>query len=146
MGVSLERSATHRLSGLEKIIVGLDVFVGIGALAGGGLLSLAPDGHLLGMPSKLLAGTPFPDFLVPGLILFTAIGVLPLLAAVATVRRLPIAALLAVGVGVLLVGWIAVEMVILAGPGSLAWSLYLVLGTAVLVLGGVWLRSPHPNS
>src|SRR5581483_1341959 len=137
-GRSVERA---RLTTLTRLLVGLEVFIGLGALAGGGLLMLSPDGRLLGMRLSVLDGTPFKDFLVPGLVLFTAIGVVPLAAAAAALRRMRVAPVLAVAVGVLLVGWIAVEMVMLAGPGSLAWSLYLFLGTAVLVLGAVWLRA-----
>jgi hypothetical protein len=39
------------------------------------------------MPTKLLAGSPFPSFLVPGIILFTFVGLAPLMAAALTVRR-----------------------------------------------------------
>jgi hypothetical protein len=138
--VSIARGAqqVRPLTGLERLVVGLELFIGAGALLGGGLLSLAPDGRLLGMSTKLLASTPFDSFLVPGLILFIAVGVFPILAAASALRRSPLAPMLAGAVGVLLVGWIAVEMVLLAGPGSLAWSFYLVLGTCVLVLGAVW--------
>ena len=76
-----------------RLAVGLEVFLGFGALFGGGALILAPDGHLLGMPVKLLAGSPFPSFLVPGIILFGLIGVAPLMAAAITLRRQELAPL-----------------------------------------------------
>lgn len=44
-----------RLPALARLLVGLELFLALGALAGGGLLAAAPDGHLLGMP--LVAGT-----------------------------------------------------------------------------------------
>ena len=94
----------------------------------------------LGMTTKLLGSTPFPSFLIPGIILFGAIGLLPLTAAAITLRRHPIAPLLAVLVGITLIGWITVEMVALAGAGSLAWALYLVLGTMIGSLGIARLR------
>jgi hypothetical protein len=129
------------MTGISKLVIGLEIFVGIGALFGGGMLMLGPDGRLLGMPLSLLAGSPFRDFFVPGLVLFSAVGIFPLVAAVAAWRRLAVAPLLAAAVGLALMGWIAVEMVILAGTGSLAWSLYLILGTGIFVLGAVWWRS-----
>ena len=119
----------------------LEVIVGIGAIFGGGLLIAAPDGHLLGVPTRILAGTPFDSFLVPGIVLFTAVGVLPLAAAAMTLRTSPHGPLAAVIVGLLLVGWITAEMVILGGPQTLAWALYLVLGTVIATLGVVWARS-----
>ena len=111
-------------------------------LFGGGALILAPDGHLLGMPVKLLAGSPFPSFLVPGIILFVLIGIAPLLAAAITLRR---HALAAVAVGLTLIGWVSVEMVVLAGLGSLAWTLYFVLGASIAAIGVGWWASSSKN-
>ena len=106
---------------------------------------LAPDGHLLGMPVKLLAGSPFPSFLVPGIILFGLIGVAPLMAAAITLRRQALAPLAAVAVGLTLIGWVSVEMVVLAGLGSLAWTLYLVLGASIAAIGVGWWHSSSKN-
>jgi len=75
------------------------------------------------------------------MILFVFVGVAPLLAAAITVRRQAIAPLGAVAVGLTLIGWISVEMVVLAGLGSLAWTFYLVLSTCIAAVGVVWWRS-----
>jgi hypothetical protein len=137
------RPQTNRrpLPGIARLAVALEIFLGVGALFGGGALILAPDGHLLGMPTTLLAGSPFPSFLVPGIILFTVVGLVPLLAAAITVRRQSFAPLAAVAVGLTLIGWVSVEMVVLAGPGSLAWTLYLLLGACIAAIGVAWWRS-----
>jgi hypothetical protein len=73
-----------RLPVIARVAMLLEIFLGLGALFGGGALILAPDGHLLGMPTTLLAGSPFTSFLVPGIILFTLVGLAPLLAAAIT--------------------------------------------------------------
>lgn len=127
-------------TGIARLVGILEVFLGLGAIAGGAMLILGPDGHLLGMPTRMLSGTPFHDYLVPGIILFTAIGLAPLLVAALTFRRHPIAPLAAVAVGLTLIGWITVEMVMLNGPGSLAWAFYLVLGCAIAAVGIAWRR------
>ena len=138
---SARQDSTPRpLPGIARLAVALEIFLGLGALFGGGALVLAPDGHLLGMPTTLLAGSPFPSFLVPGIILFTCVGLAPLLAAAITVRRHAFAPLAAVAVGLTLIGWVSVEMVVLAGPGSLAWTLYLVLGSGIAAIGVTWWR------
>jgi hypothetical protein len=93
----------------------LEIFLGIGALFGGGVFILVPDGHLLGMTTRTLAGSPFRSYLVPGIILIAVVGVAPLLAAAIIVRRQAIAPLAAVAAGLMLIGWISVEMVVLAG-------------------------------
>jgi hypothetical protein len=119
----------------------LEIFLGIGALFGGIQFILAPDGHLLGVPLGMLAGTPFHNFLVPGLLLFTFVGLGPLVAAAITARRRAIGPLAAFAVGVILMGWITGEMVIFAGLTSLFWAFYLVLGTVIAAVGVAWRRS-----
>jgi hypothetical protein len=140
------RLAPRPLPGIARLAVALEIFLGLGALFGGGALVLAPDGHLLGMPTKLLAGSPFPSFLVPGIVLFTCLGLAPLLAVAITIRRRAFAPLAAVAIGLTLIGWVSVEMVVLAGPGSLAWALYLVVGACIAAIGVVWWRSTRART
>jgi hypothetical protein len=135
------RSRAEPLPWIARLAVWLEIFLGLGALLGGGAFILAPDGHLLGIPTTLLAGSPFPTYLVPGIVLFAFLGIGPLLAAAITVRRRAIAPMAAVAVGLTLIGWVSVEMVVLAGPGSLAWALYLVLGACITAIGVAWWRT-----
>ena len=136
-------SISRRLPTLGRLAIILEIFLGIGALFGGGQFILAPDGHLIGVPLKMLAGTPFHSFLVPGLLLFTFVGVAPIVAAAITARRLAIGPLAALAVGVTLMSWITVEMVIFAGLTSLFWAFYLVLGTVIAAVGLAWCRTPR---
>ncbi|HEY4844602.1 MAG TPA: hypothetical protein VII89_02810 [Candidatus Dormibacteraeota bacterium] len=131
-------TTSGRLPKLGRLAVVLEIFLGIGALFGGIQFILAPDGHLLGVPLRMLAGTPFHSFLVPGLLLFTFVGVGPMVAAAITARRGAIGPLAALAVGLTLMGWITVEMVIFAGLTSLFWAFYLVLGTAIAAVGLAW--------
>ncbi len=133
-------STPRRLPGLGRLAVVLEIFLGIGALFGGIQFILAPDGHLLGMPLSVLAGTPFHSFRVPGLLLFTFVGIGPMVAAAITARRRAIGPFAALAVGVTLMGWITVEMVIFAGLTSLFWAFYLVLGTVIAAVGVAWSR------
>jgi hypothetical protein len=121
--------------GENRALLALELFLSLGALAGGGLLLAGPDGHLLGLPRSLLERTPFSSFLIPGLVLFTVLGVAPAWAAWLTFRRQKWAPVVAVGVGLALIGWIAVEMVLLAGAQTLAWTLYLLVGCAIVAFG-----------
>ncbi len=63
---------------LAIILILLQFFLGIGAMFGGGALMLAPDGSLLGMPLSVMEGAPFANFFIPGLVLFTFVGLFPL--------------------------------------------------------------------
>lgn len=61
------------------LLLALLLFLGTSGLAGGALLILKPDGSLIGMESGWLNGSPFSNYLVPGLILLFCNGFLPLL-------------------------------------------------------------------
>ena len=135
MSVTGRTSHWRRLPTSTRVAVATEVLIGIGALFGGGQFILAPDGHLLGISVSVLSHSPFSSFFVPGLVLFTVIGIGPIAAAFLTYRRPSTAPLAAVLVGVILMGWVTVEMVMLAGPTSLLWALYLVLGTGLAALG-----------
>lgn len=62
------------------------LFTGVGALAGGFLLIIDPTGKAMGFSLKLLHGSPFSNYLIPGLLLFTVID-LGSLAAVFMMRK-----------------------------------------------------------
>jgi hypothetical protein len=121
------------LPSLDRVIVGLELLLSVGALFGGAVLVAGPDGHLLGMPQSLLASSPFTSFLIPGLLLFVA--------SVLTMFRSRAAPFVTFAAGAAVVGWITVEMVMLAGFGSLAWAAYLVLGTSIAALGVAAVRN-----
>jgi len=57
----------------------LTFILGVSALISGGMLLLVPDGSLMRMPTAILSGSIFTDFLIPGLILFVFLGVYPML-------------------------------------------------------------------
>ena len=62
----------------RNIHLSLLAFLGISALGGGGALIVSPSGKLLGgLPLSILAQSPFSDFLIPGVILFTILGLFP---------------------------------------------------------------------
>ena len=56
-----------------RLLFGLHVFVGIGAMMGGLAAITNPD-QPLGVPIEILKNSPFSSFLIPGIILFTIIG------------------------------------------------------------------------
>lgn len=58
----------------RRILAGLELFTGATALVGGVLLAVAPDGSLLNAEPAVLAGSPFPDYRWPGILLATLVG------------------------------------------------------------------------
>jgi hypothetical protein len=59
------------------ILIFLMLVLGIGGIVSGPMLFLAPDGHLMQWSPADLAGSPFINYLIPGIILFIFIGVFP---------------------------------------------------------------------
>jgi hypothetical protein len=86
---------------------------GMAAIAGGTLLVADPSGSVLGMPLLLLDGTPFSNYFIPGLILILTIGVASLSAAAAVGLRLRHGSALTILEGVLLSGWIIIQVVMI---------------------------------
>src|ERR1700693_1053791 len=110
-----QASTSRRLPTLGRLATVLEIFLGIGALFGGIQFILAPDGHLLGVPLSMLAGTPFHTFLVPGLLLFPFVGLGPMVAAALTGRRRAIGPLAGFAGRPTLLGWINGGVGIFAG-------------------------------
>ncbi len=68
------------MKNVNRLLLALHWFVGIGAL-GGGLAAITNPTNPMGMPAEVLRNSPFHDFLIPGIILFVVIGLGNLLGA-----------------------------------------------------------------
>ena len=65
----------------DRVLIVLQVLLGVAAMIPGALFMLAPDGRLLQMPMSNLKETPFSNYFIPGLLLFCFIGIFPVGAA-----------------------------------------------------------------
>lgn len=104
-----------------------------GCLLGGSLLIAAPDGSYMDMPVDLMNGA-FPDFLIPGIILF-GLGILNALAFVSVLRKTGSDWFMA---GLALSGlyiWFVVEIIILQELHWLhaMWGIPVLLGLIVTI-------------
>lgn len=136
------RPRRHARPVAVKLLVALLLLLAVNALYGGGALVADPSGGLLGMPVSLLAGSPFRDYLVPGLMLLALLGAFPLVVAWGLWFRPAWARLgrfevdgawpAAHIVGVSLIVWILVQMTILR---FFLQPVLLVLGIAIIGVG-----------
>jgi hypothetical protein len=119
--------------------VGLLVALGLMAIAGGAALVYKPDGSVMQMPLSWLAGSPFPDFLVPGLILGGLFGLGSLVVAGLGLRSWRIAPFLAFAIGCGQMIWIVVELAIIKGV-SILHPICFGIGLAIAVASVSWGR------
>lgn len=124
------RRAGARRRRLERALVALEALVSVSGLGGGAYLMARPT---TAMPMRLLAGTGFASWRLPGVALFVLVGVAPGIVAVAATRGLRAARVGHLLVGAGLVAWIVVEMlwVVVTWPLQIA---YASMGVAIVVL------------
>jgi hypothetical protein len=113
------------------------VVLGVGALAGGVALVSKPDGSVMQFDVSLLAGSPFSDFLIPGLILGGLFGVGSLVVAAMGLRRSRLAPFLAFAIGCAQMIWIVVELAII-GELSFLHPLFFGVGLVIAVASARW--------
>ena len=128
------------------VLLTLHLLQGLGGLAGGIVLMISPNGSLIHMPLSMIKGSPFHDFLIPGIILFLILGVLPIFTFAVLIaqsdwsflNRLNIykdrnpAWMLSLFTGLGLIIWIDVEVAI-TGYGSILQAVYAAVGLLIVI-------------
>jgi len=122
-------------------------FLALGAIGGGGVLIISPAGELIGMPLSALKNSPFNSFLIPGIILFSVLGLIPLLLIIALLKK-PESKLaeqinlfkdmhwswtFSIYIAFTLIGWIQIQMVFLQ---SVHWlhTFYMFYAVAIIII------------
>jgi hypothetical protein len=140
----MSRLSSHRaaLSGAAKVGIVLQFLLSLGALAGGAGLAAMPDqGGPMRLSMSWLEGTPFPDYTIPGIVLFLGNGLLPLGAIYLILRRHPMAALATMGVGLWSIAWLVAEVFFIQEFIPLFHGGYGLLGLAIAACGYAEWRS-----
>jgi hypothetical protein len=138
---SLHLSPPARRCGYAGTLMVLEVLLALGGFGGALMMTLVqPDDF---MPPELLTGTPFNSWVLPGIALLVAIGIVPTIALLAELRRAPWATVGHAGVGGVLIGWILVQLLVIgycAPPFQIG---YLVFGLVILALALLNLREAY---
>lgn len=117
------------------VLISSILFQGLSGLAGGIGLVADPTGRSLGIPLDWLQGSPFDSYLIPGLVLLLALGVYPLAVAYAMWKRRPWSRLAALLVGLMLLIWIAVEILVVGyQPSPPLQLIYGLLGLIIVAM------------
>ena len=104
-------------------------------------------GQIIPLPRSALTGSPFETYFAPGLILFCALGLGPLAAALLAWLRHPLAPIAALGVGVTLLIWMAVEIAIVGYSNNPPLQpFYVLLGAVIAGVGLCWRVTLAPEA
>lgn len=97
----------------RRSLIGIELFLALNAVGG----AIYAFGGAEGVDRDWLDGTPFHDYVVPGIILLVAVGGSLTIAAIALLRRLPHQRELSLAAAAILAIWIIVQ-VLMIGPVS----------------------------
>jgi hypothetical protein len=129
--------ARPTLTRAGKVTLILLALLGIGALAGGFALVAKPDGSVMHFDPALLAGSPFTDFLVPGVILGGLFGVGSFVVIALGLRHVTVAPFLAFAIGCGQMIWITVELAVIRELSFLH-PTFFVVGLAIALASTRW--------
>ena len=132
--------------GIRIVLFVLEIFVALGAIAGG--IALLSGVFAQGIPLAWMQGTPFNDYTIPGLILAIVIGGGMSVAAVTVFIQREWAVLISAVAGICMVGFEVVEAASVdskAGNGLLIvlgfQAFYFVLGLVIFGLAAsLWMK------
>jgi hypothetical protein len=98
---------------MRTISIVLQLAIGAAAVLGGGALLIDPSGSRLGSPYDLLSPTMFGSYLIPGLILFLAIGVFGIATGILTIIGNDYSTRLRILYGAIVTCWVGSQVFLL---------------------------------
>ncbi len=121
-------------------------FLALNAVGGGLAFIADPSGNVMQIPIDLLQNTPFKDYLIPGIILLVSNGILSLLVAILTLKKVTYYPWLIILQGCVLISWLTIELAININffHPFLHYPLY-VMG-ALFIAAGVFIQIRDENA
>jgi hypothetical protein len=104
---------------MRSILIVLHLLVGVSAVGAGLALATEPSGETLTFETEWLDGSPFDDYLIPGLFLAVVNGGLNLASAYGLATKKWWGSFVSLSAGVVLVAWIVIQWLII---GYQHWS------------------------
>jgi hypothetical protein len=127
---------------MKTILFILIGFVALTASISGLLLMSNPDGAILQLSLKLLEGTAFHDYFIPGIMLTILVGATNLFTVWLLIRRDPTAYNWSLAAGIILCAWVIAQIIVLR---TVHWMhfMYFVIGLMIALLAfqlkGKWM-------
>lgn len=121
---------------VERVMIFLHILVGVGALAGG-LAAITNPQAPMGLPAvEVLKNGPFTDFLIPGIILFSIMGIGNLLSALYVGMDVNVKVYMSGTIACALIIWIVVQCIILETINFLH-ILFFIIGVVQGILASI---------
>jgi len=121
---------------IRIFVIFLLLFNGVGAFYGGINLISHPDGSSLGMTTEILRTSPFPDFLIPGIILIISIGIGSFVGLFLLILKVKHYQRSIIAEGVILLCWLIVQMLMIRMIVALHYILA-VTGFGMIICGAL---------
>ena len=134
-----------RIRNIFLFVLGL---LALGAIGGGITLMISPSGELLGLPVSEFKNIPFDSFLIPGIILFSVLGIIPLLLIIALIKK-PESKLAeqinifkdmhwswtySIYIAFTLIGWIHIQLIFMQGVVHWLQTFYMVYAILIIII------------
>lgn len=133
---------------IRNIFLMLLGFLVIGAIGGGVVLMISPTGEMIGLPLSEFKNIPFNSYLIPGIILFSVFGVIPLLLIMALLKKpeSKIAEQInifkdmhwswtySIYIAFSLIGWIHIELIFLQGGVHWLQTFYMFYAILIIII------------
>ena len=110
-------------------------FNAISAMFGGGSLIYDPSGEFLQLPIELIESSPFSNFMIPGIVLFTVNGLFNLFVGILGIRKNIFFPSLTIVCGLLLTAWLTIQIIIIKDFYPPAHLPYFLIGIMMIFLG-----------
>ncbi len=120
---------------IKVVTIFLLLFNSIGAMYGSIKLITDPSGSSMQMPLSFLEHSPFENYLIPGIVLLCVNGLFGFATILLLLIKHSLANLFVMAQGVLLGGWILVQMMLLKTFYPPLHLTFLLIGTLLLLLG-----------
>jgi uncharacterized membrane protein YqjE len=134
-----------KIRNIFLIILG---FLALGAIGGGIVLIISPSGELIGIPLSEFKNIPFNCYLIPGIILLSVLGIIPLLLIIALLKK-PESRLaeqmnifndmhwswtFSIYIAFALIGWIHIQLIFLQGAVHWLHTFYLFYAILIIII------------
>jgi len=119
----------------RKVAIALLFFNAFSAMYGGSSLIYDPTGDFLQLPIELLESSPFSNFIIPGIILFTVNGLFNLFVGILGIRKNAMFPSMTIACGLLLTAWLTIQIVIIKDFYPPAHLPYYLIGILMIFLG-----------